>query len=276
MFRIIEKEGLTKIELICKYKVLSRLFKIIFDTNETKRSDEEQELRNKVVSTFYECYPNFKDLELQEIYSIPVDNGVTQEIRCYNFPELETPGFPYYEELLCINTLCNNILRRELFATMVGQTYFRVGYKNSFYKVIFLEYRYGHEQLFILQNLNNKSDIITYKLDEWSNGRLSGREWCCNYEVSIEWYLENLEKQFQSNKKNLEEILDTIKEGHLCDYNISLETEPGTWLKYKHGEDVYGRLDKKPRVKDIINNVVMLTIEIDSKTYDATSWEILH
>lgn len=274
MYKFIEKEGLTKIELIGKYKVLSRLYDL---TTNTKIVPEKKEELEKVLEMFYKRYPNFEKEELKNVYGIPVDNGVTLEIRTYSNQELELPNFPYYEELLYLNTLCNKILQRELYPTMVGQIYYRVGYKNSFYKVIYVEYRYGHEQLFVLQSLNNKSDIISFKLDEWSVGILnSSHDWCCSYESMISYTLSKRKKEFESGKKNLEEILDVIKEGHLCEYNITLETEPGTWLKYKHGDDIYGRLDKKPKVKDIVNNVTMLSIEVDGKTYDATSWEILY
>lgn len=270
MYRNIEKEGLTKIELIGKYKVLTRLYEI------SNKIDNKNELQN-ILDMFYKCYPNFKGIELKETYGIPVDNGVTLEIKTYSNQELELPNFPYYEELLYLNILCNKIHKRELFPTMVGQVYYRVGYKNSFYKVIYLEYRYGYEQVFILQNLNTKSDIVTFKLDEWSNSRLStSHEWCCNYESMLNFTLSKKIKEFESNKKDLENIIDIIKEGHLSNHNISLETEPGTWLKFKDDEYLFGRLDKKPRVKDIINNVVILTIEVDGKEYDANRWEILY
>lgn len=274
MYKFIEKEGMTKIELIGKYKVLTRLYDLTTNTSIVPEKKEELE---KVLEMFYACYPNFEKEELKNVYGIPVDNGVTLEIKTYSNQELELPNFPYYEELLYLNTLCNKILQRELFPTMVGQIYYRVGYKNSFYKVIYIEYKYGYEQLFVLQNLNNNSDIISLKLDEWCVSKLNASyDWCCSYESMIACTLNKKMKEFESTKKDLEDILDNINEGHICEYNVNLETEPGTWLKYKHGDDVYGRLESKPERENVNNNTFIVKIKVNGKTYDSTSWEILY
>ena len=278
MFRIIGKEGLTKIELIGKYKVLSRLYnlsKIDNALNNGEVDEDVLEVYKLVIEKFYRRYPNFKGLELKETYGIPVDNGVTQEIRSYNYPELELPNFPYYEELLYLNTLCNKILKRELFPTMVGQIYYRVGYKNSFYKVINLDYKYGYEQTFILQNVNTKSDVLVANVSEWSCGKLSGHDWCCNYEMSIKWHLDRVNKNYNSTKKDLENILDNVKEACLCDLNVNLQTEPGTWLKFRNDDNTFGRLTEKPTLENFPNVKNVLRITVDGCVYDASSWEIL-
>ena len=157
---------------------------------------------------------------------------------------------------------------------MLGEIYYCVDDFNNEYEVIYIQERYGSEQLFVLLN-HKHNKVITAKVSEWHCGKLSGHDWCCNYEMSIKWHLDRVNKNYNSTKKYLENILDNIKEACLCDLNVNLETEPGTWLKFRNDDNTFGRLTEKPTLENFPNVKNVLRITVDGCVYDASSWEIL-
>lgn len=165
-----------KIKLINNYKLLARLHSLIVkkeNVNLEKETGINPDNIDKIITNFKISYPNIDISDLKEVYEIPNGDSTYQQIREYNYSEYETEHHEGYKELLELSKLCSKYLGYSLFRTMLGEIYHCVDDFNNEYEVIYIQQRYGSEQLFVLLNKEHNK-IITAKVSEWHCGKLNG------------------------------------------------------------------------------------------------------
>lgn len=196
------------IGLINNYKLLSRLYVIknMVDINFelTEETEKMKSICENILTLFTTLYPNIDVGDLSEVYEFKVDNGVYEEIRQYNYLEYEKPNNEGYEELLCLSKLCNMYLGYSPFPTMLGDVYFNIKNQRE-YEVVYIEEKYGYEQIFILLN-REYSDSIVVKVSEWSCGKLNGEGGMYNNKKRM--LLEIVER----SKKDLKRAINKLEE----------------------------------------------------------------
>lgn len=123
-----------------------------------------------ILNNFKILYPNIDMSDLKERYLIPVSDKETLEVHHGRYSEYATPYQDGYKELLDLQRLCSKY-HYPLFSTMVGDKFFSTeDFKE--YEVIYVQEKFGSEQLFILCNFEyNKT--ITAKVSEWCCGKLN-------------------------------------------------------------------------------------------------------
>ena len=158
-----------KIKTINNFKLLARLYVL----GVKKDQIDNPEVIDNIIANFKVSYPNIDISDLKEVYEIPNGDSTYQQIREYNYSEYETKYHDGYEELLLLSNLCSKYLGYSPFRTMLGEIYYSVDDFNNEYEVIYIQEKYGSEQLFVLLN-HKHSKVITAKVSEWCCGKLSG------------------------------------------------------------------------------------------------------
>lgn len=162
-----------KIKTINNYKLLARLHALNIKKEACASNGVNPEDVDKIITNFKISYPNIDTSDLKEVYEIPNGDSTYQQIREYNYTEYETKYHDGYEELLLLSNLCSKYLGYSPFRTMLGEIYYSVDDFNNEYEVIYIQERYGSEQLFVLLN-HKHSKVITAKVSEWHCGKLCG------------------------------------------------------------------------------------------------------
>lgn len=158
-----------KIKTINNFKLLARLYLL----SVKKKQHHNPEVIDNIIANFKVSYPNIGITYLKETYEIPNGDSTFLQIREYSYPEYETKYHDGYEELLTLSMLCSKYLGYSPFRTMIGEIYYSVDDFNNAYEVIFIQEKYGSEQLFVLLNKKH-NNVITAKVSEWRCGKLSG------------------------------------------------------------------------------------------------------
>lgn len=162
-----------KIKTINNYKLLARLHALNIKKEACASNGVNPEDVDKIITNFKISYPNIDTSDLKEVYEIPNGDSTYQQIREYNYSEYETKYHDGYDELLELSKLCSKYLGYSPFRTMLGEIYYCVDDFNNEYEVIYIQERYGSEQLFVLLNKEHNK-IITAKVSEWHCGKLAG------------------------------------------------------------------------------------------------------
>lgn len=161
-----------KIKTINNYKLLARLYALTVKKENENNGVNPDDI-DKIITNFKISYPNIDTSDLKEVYEIPNGDSTYQQIREYNYSEYETKYHDGYEELLLLSNLCNKYLGHSPFRTMLGEIYYCVDDFNNEYEVIYIQEKYGSEQLFVLLN-HKHNKVITAKVSEWRCGKLNG------------------------------------------------------------------------------------------------------
>ena len=161
-----------KIKTINNYKLLTRLYALNVK-KENENNGFNPDVIDKIITNFKISYPNIDTSDLKEVYEIPNGDSTYQQIREYNYNEYETKYHDGYEELLLLSNLCSKYLGHSPFRTMLGEIYYCTDDFNNEYEVIYIQERYGSEQLFVLLN-HKHNKVITAKVSEWHCGKLNG------------------------------------------------------------------------------------------------------
>lgn len=161
-----------KIKTINNYKLLARLYALTVKKENENNGVNPDDI-DKIITNFKISYPNIDTSDLKEVYEIPNGDCTYQQIREYNYSEYETKYHDGYEELLLLSNLCSKYLGHSPFRTMLGEIYYSVDDFNNEYEVIYIQEKYGSEQLFVLLN-HKHNKVITAKVSEWCCGKLNG------------------------------------------------------------------------------------------------------
>ena len=155
---------------INRYVLLSRLHYI------KKLGEEYPEkliVTGTILNNFKILYPNIDMSDLKERYFIPLDDGETLEVHHGNYSEYATPYQDGYKELLDLQMLCSKY-HYPLFSTMVGENFYCLDDFRE-YEVIYVQEKFGSEQLFILCNFEyNRTKNV--KVNEYCCGKVNSHD----------------------------------------------------------------------------------------------------
>lgn len=126
-----------------------------------------------ILNNFKILYPNIDMSDLKERYFIPLENGETLDIHHGSYSEYAIPYQDGYKELLDLQVLCSKY-HYPLFSTMVGDKFYCTDDFKE-YEVIYIQEKFGSEQLFVLCNFEYNK-IKTVKVNEYCCGKVNSHD----------------------------------------------------------------------------------------------------